>query len=73
MSSEDLDLATKPEQEQRLKELMLSEFYLAEAQRLAHIGSWSFTADGTREYWSAEWFNILGLDPAQGIPRSPSI
>jgi PAS domain S-box-containing protein len=71
MSSEDLDLATKPEQEQRLKELMLSEFYLAEAQRLAHIGSWSFTADGTREYWSAEWFNILGLDPAQGVPPIP--
>ena len=71
MSSEDLDLATKREQEQRLEELRLSEFYLAEAQRLAHIGSWSFTADGTREYWSAEWFDILGLDPAQGVPPIP--
>jgi formate hydrogenlyase transcriptional activator len=71
MSSEDLDLATPREQEQRLKELRLSEFYLAETQRLAHIGSWSFTADGTREYWSAEWFDILGLDPAQGVPPIP--
>jgi len=71
MNSEDLDLATKREQEQRLKELRLSEFYLAETQRLAHIGSWSFTADGTREYWSAEWFDILGLDPAQGVPPIP--
>ncbi|MGB7950458.1 MAG: sigma 54-interacting transcriptional regulator [Candidatus Binatia bacterium] len=71
MSSEDLDLATKREQEQRLKVLRLSEFYLAETQRLAHIGSWSFTADGTREYWSAEWFDILGLDPAQGVPPIP--
>jgi formate hydrogenlyase transcriptional activator len=63
MSSEDLDLATKREQEQRL-----SEFYLAESQRLAHIGSWSFTADGKREYWSAEHFNIFGCDPARGVP-----
>ena len=54
MSSEDPDLATKREQAKRLEELRLSEFYLAETQRLAHIGSWSFTADGTREYWSAE-------------------
>ena len=56
---------------QTTDELRRSEFYLAEAQRLSHIGSWSFTADGTREYWSAEWFNILGLDPAQGVPPIP--
>ena len=52
-------------------ELRRSEFYLAEGQRLAHIGSWSFTADGTREYWSAEWFDILGLDPLRGVPPIP--
>ena len=71
MSSEDPDLATKREQAKRLEELRLSEFYLAETQRLAHIGSWSFTADGTREYWSAEWFDILGFDPSQGVPPIP--
>jgi PAS domain S-box-containing protein len=52
-------------------ELRRSEFYLAEGQRLAHIGSWSFTADGMREYWSAEWFDILGWDPARGVPPIP--
>ncbi|MGE5220234.1 MAG: sigma 54-interacting transcriptional regulator [Chloroflexota bacterium] len=56
---------------QTTDELRRSEFYLAEGQRLAHIGSWSFTADGTREYWSAEWFDILGLDPARGVPPIP--
>jgi PAS domain S-box-containing protein len=66
MRSEDLDLATKREQE-----LRRSEFYLAEAQRLSHTGSWSFTADGKREYWSAEHFNILGCDPARGVPPIP--
>jgi len=52
-------------------ELRRNEFYLAEGQRLAHIGSWSFTPDGMREYWSAEWFDILGLDPARGVPPIP--
>jgi PAS domain S-box-containing protein len=35
---------------QTTDELRRSEFYLAEGQRLAGIGSWSFTADGKREY-----------------------
>ncbi|HVO94695.1 MAG TPA: sigma 54-interacting transcriptional regulator [Terriglobales bacterium] len=56
---------------QTTDELRRSEFYLSEGQRLAHIGSWSFTPDGTREYWSAEWFDILGLDPARGVPPIP--
>jgi PAS domain-containing protein len=56
---------------QTTEELRRSEFYLAEAQRLAHMGSWSFTADGMREYWSAEHFNILGCDPARGVPPIP--
>ena len=52
-------------------ELRRSEFYLAEGQRLAHIGSWSFTPDGNREYWSAEWFDIIGVDSAGGVPPIP--
>jgi hypothetical protein len=46
MSSEDLDLPANRERERRIKELRRSEFYLAEGQRLAHMGSWSFTANG---------------------------
>ena len=56
---------------QTTDELRRSEFYLAEGQRLAHMGSWSFTADGKREYWSAEHFNIIGVDPARGVPPIP--
>jgi PAS domain S-box-containing protein len=52
-------------------ELRRSEFYLAEAQRLTHVGSWSITADGQRDYWSAEHFKILGRDPAQGVAPIP--
>jgi formate hydrogenlyase transcriptional activator len=42
------------------------EFYLAEAQRLAHVGSWAFRADGFG-HWSPELFAIHGLDP-HGTP-----
>ena len=72
-SSTDIDDQKRVEAalRQTTDELRRSEFYLAEGQRLAHIGSWSFTADGKREYWSAEWFNILGLDPAHGVPTIP--
>ena len=35
------------------------------------MGSWSFTADGKREYWSAEHFNIVGVDPARGVLPIP--
>jgi len=72
-SSTDIDDQKRSEAvlRQTTDELRRSEFYLAEGQRLAHIGSWSFTADGMREYWSAEWFDILGLDPARGVPPIP--
>jgi PAS domain S-box-containing protein len=39
-----------------------SEFYLAEGQRLAQIGSWAFNPAGF-DYWSAELFQMHGLDP----------
>jgi PAS domain S-box-containing protein len=44
------------------------EFYLAEAQRLAHIGSWELNLAGAFDYWSPELFRIYGLDPANGAP-----
>src|SRR5258706_6198742 len=46
-----------------------AEFYLAEGQRLAHIGSWSFNADGFNfDYWSPELFAIHGLAPGGKAP-----
>jgi PAS domain S-box-containing protein len=44
-----------------------AELYLAEGQRLAHMGSWVFNAAGF-EYWSAELFRIYGLDPSGKAP-----
>ena len=42
--------------------LQRSQFYISEGQRVAHMGSWAFNADGF-EYWSSELFRIYGLDP----------
>jgi PAS domain S-box-containing protein len=45
-----------------------SEFYLAEGQRLAHVGSWALSPSRVFHYWSPELFRIYGLDPVKGVP-----
>src|ERR1700722_11819817 len=49
------------------QEVQRSEFYLAEGQRLAHIGSWAFDPAGF-DYWSPELFRMHGLDPDRKPP-----
>jgi|GEM_PF-2542436 len=56
------------EQERLTEDLRLSEQYLSEGQRLAHMGSWAFNPSGVFEYWSQELFKIYGLDPQKGAP-----
>jgi PAS domain S-box-containing protein len=48
--------------------LQTSEFYLTEAQRLGHIGSWVFNPAGGFDHWSRELFQIYGLDPEKDAP-----
>src|SRR6267378_3713793 len=50
------------------EKVRMSEFYLAEGQRLAHMGSWVLDAAGCFPYWSHELFHIYGLDPAKEGP-----
>jgi len=50
-----------------IEERKRAEFYLAEGQRLGHIGSWAFTTSGF-EYWSPELYQIHGLDPRSNPP-----
>ena len=52
-----------------IEERKQAEFYLAEGQRLAHIGSWAFSPAGF-EYWSSELFEIHGLDPRSKVPTN---
>src|SRR5258708_33766843 len=43
-----------------------SESYLAQAQRLAHIGSWAWEAPARNAlYISEEWYRIFGFDRSE--------
>ena len=48
--------------------IVRSEFYLAEGERLAHIGSWALDPGGFFDYWSRELFYIFGLDETAKAP-----
>ena len=61
-----LDLS---EQKRAETALRLSESYLAQAQQMAHIGSWAWEIPSLNgSYASEEWYRIHGLDPQDGIP-----
>jgi diguanylate cyclase (GGDEF)-like protein/PAS domain S-box-containing protein len=49
--------------EDALERLAESEHALAEAQRLARIGSWEWDVTDDRVTWSDELFRIYGIDP----------
>ena len=68
-SSLDIDERKTAEEQLRrnAEELQKSESYLAEGQRLAHMGSWAFDPDGF-SYWSPELFRMHGLEPAGKPP-----
>ncbi|MGA2730298.1 MAG: sigma 54-interacting transcriptional regulator [Terracidiphilus sp.] len=60
------DVTAGKQAEMKLRE---SEAYLAEAQRLSHVGSWAWNPDTSEfRYWSDETFHLMGFDPAGGIP-----
>ena len=44
---------------------------LADAQKIAHIGSWSYDMKTKRVEWSDELFRIFGMDPRKGAPSWP--
>ncbi len=60
------DVTAGKQAEMKLRE---SEAYLAEAQRLSHVGSWAWNpATGENRYWSDECFRLMGFDPSGGMP-----
>ncbi|AKB24880.1 sensory transduction histidine kinase [Methanosarcina sp. MTP4] len=51
--------------EQAYKSLKESEKGLAEAQRMAHIGNWSWNIKTDELFWSDEVYRIFGLNPQE--------
>ena len=47
------------------KELARTHAGLAEAQQLAHIGSWEWDVPANKVTWSAELYRLWGLDPGE--------
>ena len=61
-----VDISERRRAEEALRR---SESYLAQAQKLAHIGSWAWEVAGrTALYLSDEWYRIYGFDPKDGMP-----
>jgi formate hydrogenlyase transcriptional activator len=53
-----------------IEELKHAEFYLAEGQRLGHMGSWVWQVAGKEAlHLSEEWYRIYGFDPKLEMPR----
>ena len=50
-----IDIEDRKRAEEALQQ---SQFYLAEGQRLAHMGSWALNPSGCFEYWSQELFKM---------------
>jgi PAS domain S-box-containing protein len=62
-----MDVTAAKHVEETLRE---SESYLAEAQRLSHMGSWALLpATGKIRYWSEECNRVLGFESHAGEPR----
>lgn len=53
--------------------LRLRERDLAEAQRLAHVGSWEWSLDTGAIHWSAELYSIYGLDSSKPAPTTEEL
>ena len=52
------------------RQIQNSEAHLAEAQRLAHMGSWVWRVAGRDAlHLSEEWYRIYGFDPKLGMPE----
>ena len=59
------DITGRREAEEALKK---SETSLAEAQRMAHLGSWEWDPRTDELYWSDETFRIYGFEPGEFAP-----
>lgn len=68
-----VSLRTAAEQKRIELELVASEKNLAEAQKIAQLGSWEYDLERDEELRSDEFFRILGVPPRKGGRADDSI
>ncbi len=68
-----VSLRTAAEQKRMELELVASEKNLAEAQKIARLGSWEYDLERDEELRSDEFFRILGVSPRKGGRADDSI
>ncbi|HYL62616.1 MAG TPA: PAS domain S-box protein [Candidatus Methylomirabilis sp.] len=61
------------ERKRAQENLLRSEAFLAEGQRLSHTGSWSWNPVTQAMFWSKETFRIFDLDPATTKPTLDTV
>jgi PAS domain S-box-containing protein len=66
-------LRTREESRRAEEALRHSERMLADAQRLAHVGSWVWEVATGKMEWSEEVYRIFGLDPDEFEPNIDSV
>lgn len=66
-------LRTAAEYRRSTEALANSEYILAEAQAIAHLGSWEYDMVKDEEYRSAEFYRILGQPPQENGPATDSV
>lgn len=64
------DINERKEAEEKLKQ---SEFLLAEAQRLAHVGCWEWDLRSNVVTWSNELYKVFGLQPGAVQARGDAL
>jgi PAS domain S-box-containing protein len=62
------DITQRKQAEEALR---VSEAELKEAQRVAHLGSWSMDVKTGRVWWSDELYRMMGFDPSLPPPPYP--
>lgn len=71
------DITERKLQEKKLEDAFLklqeSESRLNDAQKLAHVGSFTYDLVTGKIEWSEETFNIFEMDPQKGVPESDII
>ncbi|QIN79351.1 EAL domain-containing protein [Rubrobacter marinus] len=66
MAGSHTDVAERREAEEKLRE---SQRGLADAQRISHVGNWSYDVSRDQAAWSDELYRIFGLSPGEISPK----